>query len=526
MKLVKKYQASGKLDRQAILNEMRQDLVQPNDGTIVVSKNPDIQVEYNPNLKMEGTPNPIVFEQQHPNLASWGKLAQASPFIVAGGMAGLGLGQAAAGTALGQNLINIGGELAADRFIVPAIKWGGRALTGLFAAKGAHDVAQGEFTPGTALDFLPLGISGSRAVNNIYNRFRTTMQRFSSTPTVEAANSPYNLTGLTDDEYIEKGIQELARQLVEQQGSFPTVAPIAARLWFSRIPREQQLIATQNLFKGRLFGYGLDRKPVLSKRRGTLDPETIRTLVQETLAREAQDITDPAEKIKFIREATEKLRQVPVVDGTLEEFILSGSPSATGAYSRFLVPTSDYPIGVIARVPEDLRRAEPHEGRHLLDFLYPLSSEKRRLVDKALPSTFFQNSADEKITTLLDSRLEAYKILEQYPHIQQILGRAGLSSIMDLPLKQRNLLLESMEDMDALTAVGVGAGGYGTTFLDNLTKAVEKNPSLGGAFLDNIVRSIKRSWQKVGGVVGGSLLLNNQNKENENNQKVQGQRKN
>lgn len=520
MKLVKKYQTSGKFDKYAILDGIRQELVQPNDGTIVVSKNPDVQVEYNPNLKMEGTPNPIAFEQQHPNLASWGKLAQASPFIVAGGMTGLGLGQAAAGTALGQNLINIGGELAADRFIAPALKWGSRALTGLFAAKGAHDVAQGEFTPGTVLDFLPLGISGSRAVNNIYNRhnrFRTTMQRFSSTPTVEAANSPYNLTGLTDDQYIEKGIQELARQLAEQQGAPPVVAAMAARAWFSRIPREKQLITTQNLFKGRLYGYGLDLKPVLSKRRGTLDPETIRTLIQETLARQAQDIANPAEKIKFIREATEKLRQVPVVDGTLEEFILAGSPQSTGGYSRFLVPTSDYPIGIIARVPEDLSRAEPHEGRHLLDFLYPLSSEKRRLVDNALPSTFFEHPADEKITTLLDSRLEAYKILEQSPHIQQILRRAGVSSVMDLPLEYRNLLLGSMEEMDALTAVGVGAGGYGATFLDNLTKAIEKNPHLGGSFLDNIVNSIKKSWQKVGSVVGGSILLNNQKKENEGN---------
>lgn len=120
--------------------------------------------EYNPHLKnkvLQGARYHAAWEKEHPNLSAWSQALSAVPFAVASVPLVGALGQSALATTAGQTA-RAGITSLMSNPIVEA------ANTGLglgFAAKGAYDVSQGEFTPETALEILPL----TQAVKPIAN---------------------------------------------------------------------------------------------------------------------------------------------------------------------------------------------------------------------------------------------------------------------------------------------------------------------------------------------------------------------
>lgn len=107
--------------------------------------------EYNPHLRnkaIKGALSHNLWEKEHPNLSAWSQALSAVPFAVASTPLVGALGQSALATTAGQTA-RAGIVSLMSNPIVDA------ANTGLglgFAAKGAYDVSQGEFTPETAMD--------------------------------------------------------------------------------------------------------------------------------------------------------------------------------------------------------------------------------------------------------------------------------------------------------------------------------------------------------------------------------------
>lgn len=123
-------------------------LTQSNDQTQVLDTP---HREYNPHLRnkaVKGALSHNLWEQEHPNLSAWSQALSAVPFAVASVPIVGALGQSALATTAGQTA-RAGIASLMSNPIVDA------ANTGLglgFAAKGAYDVSQGEFTPETAMD--------------------------------------------------------------------------------------------------------------------------------------------------------------------------------------------------------------------------------------------------------------------------------------------------------------------------------------------------------------------------------------
>ena len=124
-------------------------------------------VEYNSHLRdraLEGASSHNAWEKDHPNLSSWGYAASAVPFAVAAAPVVMGGVQAALGTSLGQAALGLGSRVMTN----PIVDAANTALGLGFAAKGAYDVSQGEFTPQTALDLAggaALGYKGFLGLN-------------------------------------------------------------------------------------------------------------------------------------------------------------------------------------------------------------------------------------------------------------------------------------------------------------------------------------------------------------------------
>lgn len=123
-------------------------LTQSNDKTQVLNSP---HREYNSHLKtkfLEGARYHAAWEKEHPNLTAWSQAFSAVPFAVASAPLVGALGQSALATTAGQ-AARAGIASLMSNPIVEA------ANTGLglgFAAKGAYDVSQGDFTPETAMD--------------------------------------------------------------------------------------------------------------------------------------------------------------------------------------------------------------------------------------------------------------------------------------------------------------------------------------------------------------------------------------
>lgn len=143
----------------AVSQSVNNSQILSNDNTIVSSSTPRA---YNPHLSssaIRGAKAHASWEQAHPNLSSWGYAAAAAPFAVAATPLIGAVGQALAGTSLGQFVIS-GVNTAMANPVVNTVNTG----LGLgFGAKGIHDVSHGIFTPGTALDLMGLPFSARQA---------------------------------------------------------------------------------------------------------------------------------------------------------------------------------------------------------------------------------------------------------------------------------------------------------------------------------------------------------------------------
>ena len=119
--------------------------------------------EYNSNLTeagLRGAAYHADWDRQHPNLSAWRDAATAVPFAVAAAPAVIGGGQAALGTELGQAALGLSSRVMANPIVDAA-----NTVLGLgFAAKGAYDASQGEFTPQTAMDLAGGAVLGYKGL--------------------------------------------------------------------------------------------------------------------------------------------------------------------------------------------------------------------------------------------------------------------------------------------------------------------------------------------------------------------------
>ncbi len=115
--------------------------------------------EYNEHLKdrgVRGAKENAIWEQEHPNLASWGYAASALPFAVAATPIVAGTADAVAGTAIGQGITNGLGIVTNAASNSTWLPWADAAATSYFGAHGLQEMANGNFTPETALEVAPL----------------------------------------------------------------------------------------------------------------------------------------------------------------------------------------------------------------------------------------------------------------------------------------------------------------------------------------------------------------------------------
>lgn len=111
--------------------------------------------EYNTSLKanaVRGAKEHVLWDKEHPNLASWRDATTAVPFGIASIPLVAGGGQTLLGTAAGQAIKGGVSRVLGN----PLIKLANNAAGLGFAGMGAYDVSQGKFTPETAMDFMGL----------------------------------------------------------------------------------------------------------------------------------------------------------------------------------------------------------------------------------------------------------------------------------------------------------------------------------------------------------------------------------
>lgn len=150
--------------------------------------------EYNPHLRnktIKGALSHNLWEKEHPNLSAWSQALSAVPFAVASTPLVGTLGQSALATTAGQTA-RAGIASLMSNPIVDA------ANTGLglgFAAKGAYDVSQGEFTPETAMDLAGGAGLMFKSLTGLDKARRITNYAKSSEGTTSNMNTP--LKGLT-----------------------------------------------------------------------------------------------------------------------------------------------------------------------------------------------------------------------------------------------------------------------------------------------------------------------------------------
>ncbi len=115
--------------------------------------------DYNTHLAeraIRGAQSHAAWEQEHPNLAAWSYAAGAAPFAVASAPLVAGVGDALAGTALGQGITNGLGIVANAASNSTWLPWVDAAATSYFGTHGLQEMANGNFTPETALEVAPL----------------------------------------------------------------------------------------------------------------------------------------------------------------------------------------------------------------------------------------------------------------------------------------------------------------------------------------------------------------------------------
>lgn len=162
--------------------------------------------EYNTSLKANaerGAKEHALWDQEHPNLASWRDAATAVPFGIASIPLVAGGGQALLGTA-GQAIKDGVSRVLGNPIIEAANNAAGLGFAGI----GTYNVSQGEFTPETAID-LAGGVGLMSKGTNIFDRMLTArkpLNRVSKSDVIEIGNvEDVNLGDLsqynTKDEY-------------------------------------------------------------------------------------------------------------------------------------------------------------------------------------------------------------------------------------------------------------------------------------------------------------------------------------
>lgn len=124
--------------------------------------------EYNIHLKdraLNGAKSNALWEKEHPTLTKWGYALGAAPFAVASIPFVGGAAEYAAGTALGQGITNGLGYIANAASNSTWLPWLDAAATSYFGANGLQDVRNGNITPETAMDLMPLGRVGKSVYN-------------------------------------------------------------------------------------------------------------------------------------------------------------------------------------------------------------------------------------------------------------------------------------------------------------------------------------------------------------------------
>ena len=128
--------------------------------------------EYNIHLKdraLNGAKSNALWEKEHPTLTKWGYALGAAPFAVASIPFVGGAAEYAAGTALGQGITNGLGYIANAASKSTLLPWLDAAATSYFGANGLQNVRNGNLTPETAMDLMPLG----RVGKSIYDTGRS-----------------------------------------------------------------------------------------------------------------------------------------------------------------------------------------------------------------------------------------------------------------------------------------------------------------------------------------------------------------
>jgi hypothetical protein len=228
--------------------------------------------DYNTQLTeraIRGAKSHAVWEKEHPNLAAWSYAAGAAPFAVAAYPLAAGLGDAAMSTAAGQTISNglIGlANAAKNNTFLP---WLDAAATSYFGAKGLQDIQNGNFTPETALEVIPLGRAVPPIVNesrhlatniNDYNNINNFIERYGYT------EYKPKLGLIFDDEKLDR----LTNQLVKQHNRFVRGVSVAEARKYYGFPEEwtDEQIAEYTLTHPHIpseinSGGNIERKPVL-----------------------------------------------------------------------------------------------------------------------------------------------------------------------------------------------------------------------------------------------------------------------
>ena len=228
--------------------------------------------EYNPHLKdaaLRGAESNALWEKEHPNATAWRDVALIAPFAVAVAPALAGAGDAWAGTTLGQGVANGLGILANTAKNSTFLPWLDAAATSYFGAQGLQDIANGKFTPETALEVMPLGRAVPPIVNesrhlatniNDYNNINNFIERYGYT------EYKPKLGLIFDDEKLDR----LTNQLVKQHNRFVRGVSVAEARKYYGFPEEwtDEQIAEYTLTHPHIpseinSGGNIERNPVL-----------------------------------------------------------------------------------------------------------------------------------------------------------------------------------------------------------------------------------------------------------------------
>ena len=115
--------------------------------------------EYNPHLReaaIRGAESHALWEKEHPIATAWGNALTSVPFAVVATPLAMAAGDALAESAMGQYIGNGLSMIANAASNSSWFPWADTLASSYFAAHGLQDMANGKFTPETAMEVMPL----------------------------------------------------------------------------------------------------------------------------------------------------------------------------------------------------------------------------------------------------------------------------------------------------------------------------------------------------------------------------------